>query len=103
MASADDHDVVIPLCKCCVEKRRAMFQAVLESDLRLASLCGRIVKFAFTSTDGLIEHMWVRVISHRGNKISGVLMSTPIHNHGDLKMNNRVKCDVRTASDMIYE
>jgi uncharacterized protein YegJ (DUF2314 family) len=103
MASANDDDYVTPLCLCCLEKRRALFQALLESDSRLANLCGRVVKFAFTSTDGLTEHMWVRVVSHRGNKLVGVLMSKPIHNHGGLKINSRVKCDVRTASDMICE
>jgi uncharacterized protein YegJ (DUF2314 family) len=79
------------------------FQDALASDASLANLFGRAVKFAFTAKDGRIEHMWVRVTAHRGNKIRGVLMSTPFYDQGDLKMNDRVKCDIRTASDMMFD
>jgi hypothetical protein len=79
------------------------FQDALASDARLANLCGRAVKFALTSKDGRIEHMWVLVTVHRGNKIRGVLMSTPVYDQGDLKMNDRVNGDIRTASDMIFD
>jgi hypothetical protein len=77
-----------------------MFQAALAEAGRLP-LVGRAVKFAFVSKDGRIENMWVRVTSRRGDKIRGVLMSTPLFDQGALTKGAHVMCDMRTASDLM--
>jgi hypothetical protein len=53
------------------------------------------------SKDGRIENMWVRWSSRRGDKIRGVLMSTPLFDHGALTKGAHVMCDMRTASDLL--